>query len=523
MNNSEFKNFKNMPESFWIASTDSTNYPTLDKDLNVDVAIVGGGMVGILTAYKLQKEGLKIAILEGAHVLQSTTAHTTAKVTSQHHLIYAKLIKQFGKELAHQYASANEEAIRQIKKIIDENNINCDFSTQSAFVFTQDKNYLNQIEDEVDAAKSLGIDASFVNEIPFSLDIKGGIRFDNQGQIHPRKFLLPLAEIIYNNGVEIYEQSRVVALDEDENNKYVLTISNGKTVTANKVIIASHYPFYNKQGMYYARIYQLRSYVLAIKPKEKFPGGMYINAEEPNRSLRGLSTDKEEYILVVGESHKPGQGEDTNNHYNALVDFANELFTIEDIPYRWSTQDCVTLDGVPYVGQFTSETPNLFIATGFGKWGMTNSVVSSILLNDLIVNGKSPWMEVYNPSRKSIINSSKEFIKQTANVAYELVDGKLDTPSKDVDIKKGESKIIEIHGKRAGVYKDDEGTLHFVNTTCTHMGCEVNWNSAEKSWDCPCHGSRFTIDGEVIEGPAVNPLSFDYDVNTIKKLIKEDF
>lgn len=519
----KLKRFNNMPRSFWIASTSAKTYPTLDKDINVDVAIVGGGMAGISTAYQLSKEGMKIAVLEGGKILQNTTAHTTAKITSQHSLIYAKLKKQMGEDLAKQYASSNEFAIHEIKKIADENNIKCDYSTQSSYIYTQDDDYIKQIEDEVEAAKSLGIEATFVEDIPFSMPIKAGVRFHNQAQFHPRKFLLPLAEILHNDGVQIYEQSRVVELDENEDDKYILTTSNTHKVTADKVIIASHYPFYNKQGMYYARIYQMRTYIVAIKAKEKFPGGMYINAEQPNRSLRAQDSEYGELILVVGESHKAGQGEDTNKHYGALIDFACDLFTIEDIPYRWSTQDCMTLDGVPYVGHFTSKTPNLYIATGFAKWGMTNSIVSSILLKDLITKGSSPWQEVYNPSRKSVGPSAKEFVKQNVNVADQLIDGKLDNPPKNIDVEPGEAKIIEIDGKRAGAYKDDEENLHLVNTTCTHMGCEVNWNSAEMSWDCPCHGSRFDIDGELIEGPAVSPLSFDHDVSTIKKVIKEDF
>jgi Rieske Fe-S protein len=183
----------------------------------------------------------------------------------------------------------------------------------------------------------------------------------------------------------------------------------------------------------------------------------------------------------------------------------------------------MTLDGIPYVGHYNAETPNLFVATGFGKWGMTNSTVSSILLKDLIIKGKSPWQDVYNPSRKTIGPSAKNAITQNANVAGQLLDGKLSNLPKDIDVSPGEGMVVEVDGKRAGAYRDEGGNLHLVNTTCTHMGCEANWNEAERSWDCPCHGSRFSIDGDVIEGPAVKPLSFDEDVNTIKKVLKEDF
>src|SRR5699024_6103380 len=316
--------------------------------------------------------------------------------------------------------------------------------------------------------------------------------------------------------------SRVVNMEEDEGD-YLLMTSQGKKVRARKVIIASHYPFYNKPSMYYARIYVERSYILAIKAKEKYPSGMYINAEEPSRSLRNQDTKDGELILVVGETHKSGQGEDTSIHYENLLNFASQLFTIEDVPYRWSTQDCMTVDGVPYIGYYTDDSPNLYIATGFQKWGMTNSIVSAMILKDLIVEGESPWQDVYNPSRKTITASAKELISQGVNVAGQLIDGKLSKLPDELDLELGEAQVYKSDGERIGVFKDDEGKLHFVDTTCTHMGCELNWNSAEKSWDCPCHGSRFTYGGDIIQGPAVRPLNFGDDVNTLKKLIKEDF
>lgn len=515
--------FKHMPKSYWLASTEKTHYPKLDKNIDVDIAIVGGGITGILSAYQLQNEGFNIAILEANNIVESTTAHTTAKLTSQHSLIYDKIKTQMGVELAQQYANANETAIGEFKKIADQNNIDCEYLSQSSYVFTQDKKYVKQIEKEVDTASSLGIKAYLTDEIPLPIDIKSGMIFENQAQYHPRKFLIPLAEKISKDGVSIYEQTRAIQLNKENDDRYIINTNQGKKVTADKVIIASHYPFYNKKGMYYSRIYVERSYILAIKAKEKFPGGMYINIEDPSRSLRSLPTENGELILVVGERHKTGQGKDTNEHYKALLDFAKEIFTIEDIPYRWSTQDCMTVDGIPYVGQFASDTPNLYLATGFQKWGMTNSMASSMILRDLIVDGESPWEDIYNPSRKTIATSTKEFVVQNTNVAGQLLDGKLSKHPKDIVIKPGEGKVLDIDDERVGAYRDEDGELHLVNTTCTHMGCELNWNSAERSWDCPCHGSRFTYTGNIIQGPAVKPLSFDRNVNTIRKLIKEDF
>jgi glycine/D-amino acid oxidase-like deaminating enzyme/nitrite reductase/ring-hydroxylating ferredoxin subunit len=519
--NIDFKNA--LPKSYWIDSTYETNFPSLENDLDVDIAIVGGGMVGILSAYQLHKYGLKIAILESSRILNNTTGHTTAKITSQHDLFYSKLMSKMGEKLARQYAEANEFAIKEIKNIVESNNIDCGYSIQDAYVYTQDDAYVTQIKDEVQAASSLGIKASFVDEIPLPFKIKGAVKFENQAQFHPRKFLLALVEKMVKLGVEIYEYSRVVELDKHVMDSYILTTNNGKKIYAKKVIIASHYPFFNKPGMYFSRIYVERSYLMAIKAKEKFPGGMYISTDEQPRTFRSIDTEQGELIIVGGGNHKSGQCDDTLKIYRDILYTANELFTVEDVPYWWSAQDCTTVDEIPYIGEFNEEFKNLYIATGFKKWGMSHSMVSSILLEDLILTGKSKWQEVFDPSRKTIMQSAKDFIKENANVASNLIEGKLDKGDKELNIKPGEAQIINIDGQRAGAYKDENGDLHVVNTTCTHMGCELNWNNAERSWDCPCHGSRFNIDGKIIEGPAVKDLSFEEDISTISKLINEDF
>jgi len=512
---------KRKPKSYWIASTQAKSYPALDEDINVDFLIIGGGLTGITTAYLLQKEGLKVAVLEADHIARGTTGHTTAKITSQHDIIYSRIQSQLGREPAEQYAYANETAIREIKKVIDENGIDCDFEPQSAFLFTQQDEYVQKIHDEAKAASSMGIKASLVDEIPFPIPVKAAMRFDNQAQFHPLKYVLSLADIIHKKGVQIFEQSRATELVKG--NGYTVITAQGKKANAKKVIITSHYPFYNKHAMYYARIYPKRSYLIAVRAKEKYPGGMYINAEDPARSLRYQNSADGELIFIGGEHHKTGQSKDTRRHYEALVDFAGNIFTVEDIPYHWSTQDCMTLDGLPYAGQFASDTPDLYVATGFQKWGMTNSMASAMLLRDLIIKGESPWQDVYNPSRKTIAASAKNFVVENLNVAEQLIEGKISPLPENAEVNPGEAKVVEIDGERIGVYRDEQGNLHLVNTTCTHMGCELNWNSAEKTWDCPCHGSRFSYDGDIVEGPAVKNLARNNDVNTIKKLFTENF
>jgi len=516
-------NFDTPPRSYWMDSVKFSNYEKLNSNIKTDVAVVGGGIAGILTAYLLSRQGVKVTIFEADKILRGTIGHTTAKITSLHDLRYQKIDQLMSREFARQYADANETAIRMIRSIAEENNIDCDLNTESSYVFTQRDDYIEKIEKEAKIASELGIAASYTDKIPLSINIKAAVRFDNQARFHPLKFLLPLSEKIISGGSQIYEQTRIADL-EIENNAFILKTADEYKITADKVIIASHYPFYNKAGFYFARLYPERSYVIAVKAAEKYPGGMYINAEDPARSIRSQETENnEELYLIGGEHHKTGQGEDTINHYKALADFANQHFTVKDIVCRWSTQDCMSIDDVPLTGQFVSEIPNLFVATGFNKWGMTNSMASAILLKDIILNIPNSWKDVYSPSRHTIMASIKNFVVENANVAKELIKGKLESIDDDIDIKPGEGKVVEINEQRAGAYRDEEGKLHIVNTTCTHMGCELNWNSAEKSWDCPCHGSRFSFEGDVIEGPAVRRLDLHEHTNTFGKIIKDEF
>ncbi|MCC5912438.1 MAG: FAD-dependent oxidoreductase [Clostridiaceae bacterium] len=497
------------PQSYWLDSTEQTNYLSLKEDIHVDVAIIGGGMTGVTTGYLLKNEGLKVAILEADKILQGTTGHTTAKITSQHGLIYDKLRTQMGVEKAQQYAEANESAVQMIASLIKEKNISCDFHWRPAYVYTQSQNYVKQIINETRAAYELGIKAEYKEEVPLPFKVDAAVRFNDQAQFHPRKYLLHLAKEIPGDGSYIFEGTKAVDI-HDKNPTAVIT-GDGKKVVAKNIIIASHFPFYDLPGLYFARIYNERSYILGVKIQESFPEGMFINAENPTRSLRSQKFEGGELILVGGEHHKTGHGNNTSVHYENLNNFASDVFQVQDVLYRWSTQDCMTMDGIPYIGRLTASTPNIYVATGFCKWGMTNSTVSAMMLKDFILKGESPWADVYNPSRFNATASAVNFIVQNADVALNFVSGKLLPSSLERDVKPGEGKVIEIDGQKIGAYRDKKNNLHLVDITCTHMGCELKWNDAETSWDCPCHGSRFSCDGDIIEGPALKPLKKFYN------------
>lgn len=470
-------------KSYWIDSSENTYYPFLTKDIKVDVAIIGGGIVGITSALLLKSEGVKIALLEGYKMVQGTSGYTTAKITSQHDLIYSKLINNMGLDRAMQYAEANEKAITFIEDTIKKYSIDCDFKKLSACIYTEKEEFIDSIEKETEAALKLGLKAEYVKDIPLPLNTKAALYFRNQAQFHPRKYLLSLLHQISKNEDMIFENTRII--DISPGNPITLITDIGNKILASKVIIASHFPCYDGTGLYFTRLKPERSYIVAAKLKEKFPEAMFINCEEPGRSMRSQPFNEGEMVLFGGESHKTAHGENLKKHYENLIEFAKDRFNAEEIKYRWSAQDYTTLDGVPYIGRLTSDKENIYVATGFSKWGMTLGTASAFILKDIIVDGESPYQYVFSPSRANFLSSAKNFIVENTDVAKELIKGKLSPAKEESEPNIGEAKITEIQGKKYGVYKDENGTLYTLDITCTHAGCELKWNDAENSWDCP--------------------------------------
>ncbi len=504
-------------KSYWIDSTEKTNYPSLKEDLTIDIAIVGGGIVGITSALLLQKEGLNVAIFEGNKIIQGTSGYTTAKITSQHSLIYDYLIKTFGFERAQQYGDANEKALKFIKNTIKNHSVSCDFEVLPSYVYTLEEEYIQKIEKEVESCQKLGLKARYKENLDLSLPIKASIEFKEQAQFHPRKYLLALAKEFVNLGGLIYEDTRII--DLDEGSYIILTTEDGLKIKTNRVILTSHFPCYDGFGLYFTRLRPERSYIIGVTAKDNFPHGMFITAEKPKRSLRRQIYNDKELILIGGEGHKTGEGKDTEFHYNALSNFANDLFTLNKEFYRWSTQDYVTLDRVPYIGKLTSSIENIYVATGFGKWGMSGGTNAAIMIKDLIIKGSSPYEKLFSPSRHITTSSFTNFIIENLDTSKEFIKGKITSGERKVILDSGEGRIVEIDGEKYGAYKDTEGNLHIVDITCTHLGCELTWNSGERTWDCPCHGSRFNYRGEIIEGPALEPLKYFKSKSSERSLV----
>ncbi|MCA1030169.1 FAD-dependent oxidoreductase [Bacillus timonensis] len=498
-------NFPQLPESYW-RKTELPQFKELNSNLEVDVAIVGAGITGITTGLLLKKAGYNVTIIDADSILNGTTGHTTAKVTVQHNLIYNELLNNLGEEKAKLYFDANNMGLKWIKDYITKNKVECDFTEEDAYIYTNSTNYLTQIENESSAYNQLGIPGEMISKLPLNIPVKTGLVLRKQAQFHPIKYLKHLIKEFVNLGGLVFENTPAVDIEKGE--RPIVKTKKGFNISSKHIVITSHFPFLDMFGFYFTRMYAERSYILAAKIQEEFPGGMYISAESPTRSLRYTTLENgQKFVLIGGESHKVGQGVNTIRHYEALKSFGEQTFRVEEFLYRWSAQDLFTLDKVPYVGQITSNTNNIFVATGYGKWGMTNGTAAALLIKELITTGNSIYKDLFTPSRFNTDPSVKQFFINNADVAKHFIDGKLEFAIKkpdDLDINEG--SVVSVNGKRAGAYKDEEGRLHIVDTTCTHMGCELEWNNGEKSWDCPCHGSRFSFKGDVLEGPAKKTL-----------------
>lgn len=505
MDQTNFNELPKGPEAYWRDSAPLPSFPTLKENKKTDVCVVAGGITGITTAYQLAQEGLKVILIDADQILNGTTGHTTAKVTSQHGLIYDEFLQHLGQEKAKLYYQANQEGLHFIRDLVDLKRIQCDFSEQNAYIYSQTEQDDQKVVKEFEAYQKLGIDGDLTYDIPFSIETKSVVVMKNQAQFHPLQYLKVLVDGIVEKGGEIFEHT--VATDVEESRGLSVVTKNGAKIECEYIVAGSHFPFYDGKGFFFTRMYAERSYVLAAKTEKEPPEGMYYSAGQPSRSLRYVTIDGEKVALIGGDGHRTGQGKDTLEHYEALKSFGEEVLGIKEILYRWSAQDLYTLDKVPYIGRITSGHPNIFVATGYRKWGMTNGTSAALLLQDLILGRKNAYEDLYSPSRFVADPSLKKFISSNMNVAGHLIEGKLDRPSKKPeDLGLDEGGVVMINGRRAGAYKNDKGEVYCVDTTCTHLGCEVEWNHGDRSWDCPCHGSRFSIHGDVLEGPADKPL-----------------
>lgn len=454
-------------QSVWSEDTQIRRRESLAGDMEAAAVVIGAGLAGILTAYYLKQAGIRAVVLEADRIGSGQTKNTTAKITSQHNLIYDRLIRTFGRSMAEHYATANEAAIGEYERLILEKGIACDFARCPAYLYSRTGTEL--LKREAEAAQSLGIKASFETECELPLAVAGVTGFENQARFHPLKFLAEMAE-----EVEVYEQTKVLKVE----GRRVETARG--TVTAEHIVFAAHYPFINVPGYYFARMHQERSYVAALEGAERLRG-MYLGIDRDGLSFRTCG----DLVLLGGGSHRTGVNREGRSreldsvsragagcNYEMLRSRARELYPGCREVSHWSAQDCMTLDGVPYIGRFSRRKPFWYVATGFGKWGMTSAMVSARILTALISGQDCPEGDIFSPGRHFTAQAAKNLAVHGAYTVKGLAKHLL--PS-------GNGRIVP---------------------NCPHMGCRLEWNPEEESYDCPCHGSRFDREGRLLDGPA---------------------
>lgn len=492
------------PESLWLATTPTTDYGPLEEGLDVDVAVVGGGVTGLTTSIRLKEAGRDVAVIEADRVVEGVTGYTTAKLTSQHGLIYDFLRSQFDPETARKYGRANEAAIDAVESRIEDEGIDCDFERVPAYTYAASDDDVGSIREEVRAATDAGLPASFVESGSLPFDVPGAVRFDDQAQFHPRKYLLAVAESVHGDGSFVFEETK--ALDVDPGAPCEVETDRG-VVTADDVVVASHFPFYDRNG-YFSRMHPKQAYLLAVEIAGDPPEGMYYSTASPADTFRPHPVEGEDLLLVGGQGHKVGAADpSTSERYRRCEAFAREHFDVESVEYRWSTHDYYPVDRVPFVGRVGPTIENVYVGTGFKGWGMTGGTAAGMILSDLILTGGHPWADVFDPLRVTPRASAKRFVEENAEVAGHFFGDRIESLLATDDLPSpGEGKITRSDGEPYGVYRDEDGGVHAVSAICPHMKCLVKWNDAERTWDCPCHGSRFDYDGEVLSGPSLEDL-----------------
>lgn len=471
--------------SIWYRASALPQYPPLSGDVQADAVIIGGGLTGLLTARLLQDQGVEPLVLEAGRIAGGQTGRTTAKITSQHGLIYTRLLRQMGREPASQYARANEEAVAAYERLITQRGISCDFVRRTAFLYSREESAPLQME--ADAARSLGIDASFRRETELPFPIAGAVAFAGQAQFHPLRFLQGIVP-----GLKVCENTRVLRVGGNR----VETAAG--TVTARHIIFACHYPFVNLPGLYFMRMHQERSYVLALESPWLPREGMYLGVDGDGLSLR----EAEGLLLLGGGAHRTGENRE-GGRYTWLRDQAAALLPGSREAGCWSAQDCITADGLPCIGQYARNRPDWYVATGFGKWGMTSAMISARVLTGMICGDPPAWAGVFSPQRFHPSASAKGLADEAGHALRGLSREVFSPPRAALEaLPPGHGGIVEAEGRKVGAYRAEDGTVHLIDPRCPHLGCQLEWNPDERTWDCPCHGSRFSYDGQLLDGPA---------------------
>jgi glycine/D-amino acid oxidase-like deaminating enzyme/nitrite reductase/ring-hydroxylating ferredoxin subunit len=500
-------------QSYWEDSSSVSRYPALDRDVTVDVAIIGAGITGLTAAYLLKRSGRRVAVMDRRRAGGVDSALTTAHVTCVTDVDLSELVKHFGRDHAWAAWDAGLAAIEQIDRTIREEEIDCEWTWVQGYKHapagaeTDDKTR-RHLQDEATLAAELGFDAQYLDAVPFFGT--PGVEYGGQAKFHPRKYLAALAKLIEGDGSHVFEHTEVQEAKEAKDTKEI-EISAGKhTVRCERVVIATHTPLMGKTNIASAtllqtKLYLYSSYVFGGRlPSGLVPEASYWDTNDPYNYLRVDSHRGFDYAIFGGSDHKTAQ-DDPEQSYRDLEQVVRRVLPQLEITHRWSGQVVETNDGLPFIGE-TSDRQ--FAATGYAGNGMTFGTLAGMMAHDWATGGKNPWSELFDPGRTKVRGGTWDYVKENADYPYYLIRDRFVGPDARSlrAVRRGEGKIVEVDGKKVAAYRSDTGTTTLLSPVCTHMGCHVKWNDAERTWDCPCHGSRFTPTGSVLSGPAETPL-----------------
>ena len=496
-------------ESYWIDSAPLPRFPKLERSIEVDVVVAGGGITGITAACLLKRHGKTVALLERDRLARVDTGHTTAHVTAVTDLSRQDAAKTFGKDAAKAIWDAGSAAIDQIVQNIRAHDIECDFRWVPGYLHVpaegaedSDRRF---IEREAEVLQELSINGKLLPQIPLFDSL--GIKFPHQALFHPRKYLSALAQTIPGNGSHIFEETAADEVQDDP-----LAVKCGEhQIRCSYVVMATHTPLMGKAGMTGATLFQSKlalysTYAVGAKvPPGQLPEASFWDTSEPYNYLRIHRHPDFDYAILGGEDHKTGQAADTSEHYRRLEQRLLRFVPEAKIDHRWSGQVIDTNDGLPFIGELTE---NQFGATGFAGNGMTFGTLGAMMATDAVLKRKNPWADLFDPGRKKLFGGTWTYLKENKDYPYYLLRDWLGgAEGKSLAaLKEGQGKILQLEGKKVAAYRDPAGKVTLCSPVCTHLGCIVGWNEAEQTWDCPCHGSRFRPDGHVISGPAEEPL-----------------
>ena len=486
--------------SLWQATAAPPQFDPLRGDLEVDVVIVGAGITGLTAALLLAEQGKRVAVIEketiGSGETGNTTAHITVSIDARYHYVR----RHYSLEEAKLVADASRASLEKIAELVRRLSIDCHFQRVPGYLYTEKRKYVAELKNEAAAAREAGLDAQYVTEVPLPFETRGAVLWPNQAQFHPREYLAGLARSAATAGVRIFERTFAKRVDQG-----IVETEHGN-VTAAAVFMATNVPIGGFTHVH-TKAAPYRTYAIAYQQQGAHPDGLFWDTADPYHYTRWQQTDEGTFMIVGGEDHRVGEEEDTERCFSSLDSYAREYFGSHPERYRWSGQVIEPHGGLPLIGG----AKDVYVSTGYAGQGMTFGTVGAMLVSDLVLGISNPWADVFDPMRNRPHVTTKEFITENAHFPAHLLSDRLtaaDVEGTSTDeVAPGEGKIVRADGRKIAAYRDDAGTLYCLSPICTHMGCDVAWNSAERTWDCPCHGSRYTPTGDVLNGPAHKPLA----------------